>query len=75
VCTVLLITPVVFGLFFNVFFIVAAAIWLFILPIALRDVWRAVRTSDDPPPVVIPPEPKPPGPGESILDRKPPRRW
>ena len=75
VCTVLLIVPVLFGIFYSVFFLIAAAIWLFIVPMALRDVWRAVRVPGAEPAIVIPPDPKPPAPGESIHDRKMPRRW
>jgi hypothetical protein len=44
VVTVLLFAPVWFGIFYSVFFLVAAAIWLiWVLPLAYRDVWRRVR--------------------------------
>lgn len=49
---------------------------LFVLfPLVMRDVWKPVRRPDFEPPIVIAPEPKPPAPGESIQDRKVPRRW
>jgi len=46
VVTILLLIPVWFGVFYSVFFLVAAAIWgLWIVPLAYRDVWRKVRAS------------------------------
>lgn len=75
VCTVLLIAPVVFGIFVSAVFFVFGVLWLFIVPMGLRDIWRAVRVPGAPPPIVIPEEPKPPAPGESIQDREIPRRW
>jgi hypothetical protein len=75
VCTALLIAPILFALFYSVFFLIAAVIWLFVLPVALRDVWRAVKVRGTAEPIVMPPELEPPAPGESINDRKPPTRW
>jgi hypothetical protein len=75
VCTILLIAPVLFGIFYSVFFLVAGFIWLFIVPLGLRGIWRAVRNPHAPPTLVLPPEPAPPGPGESLHDRRPPQRW
>jgi hypothetical protein len=45
--TILLFVPVWFGIFFNVFFLVAAAIWMFVLPMALHQVWQPVRIGDE----------------------------
>jgi hypothetical protein len=46
VVTILLFVPVWFGIFYSVFFLVAAAIWLFcVIPMAYRDVWRKVRAA------------------------------
>lgn len=38
--TLVVIAPVAVVIFVNVFFLVAAAIWLFVLPAILRDIWR-----------------------------------
>ncbi len=44
VVTIVLFVPVWFGIFYSVFFLVAAAIWLIgVVPLAYRDVWRRVR--------------------------------
>jgi hypothetical protein len=48
---------------------------LVIFPLVMRDVWRPVRDPNGTAPLVIPPEPTPPRPGESIQDRTFPRRW
>jgi hypothetical protein len=75
--TILLIVPVLFAVFVNVFFLIAAALWvIFIVPIGARDVWRRVRTNEALQPVlVIAPEPAPLPEGTSILDRPAPPRW
>jgi hypothetical protein len=75
VCTVLLIAPVVFGIFVSAVFFIFGVLWLFIVPMGLRDIWRAVRVPGASPPIVLPPEVSPPAAGESIHDRKPPGRW
>jgi hypothetical protein len=75
VCTVLVVAPALFGIFVSAVFFIFGVLWLFIVPLGLRDIWRAVRVPGAQPPIVIPPEPKPPGPGESIQERKLPRRW
>jgi hypothetical protein len=72
IATAVVLVPI----FYSVFFLVAAVLWAFlILPMATRDIWRRVRTDDVPPALVIPPEPGPLAPGESINDRVVPRRW
>ncbi|HEX3708162.1 MAG TPA: hypothetical protein VHV76_16160 [Mycobacteriales bacterium] len=49
---------------------------LFVLfPLAMRDIWRPVRDPSATPSIVLPPEPTPPAPGESIQERKAPHRW
>jgi hypothetical protein len=73
--TLALVVPIVFGVFYSIFFLVAAATWAFVVPVALRDVWRAVRDPTQEPPLRIPPHADPPAPGESIHDRTPPSRW
>jgi hypothetical protein len=45
--TILLFVPVWFGVFYGLFFLVAAAIWLVILPMALHQVWQPTRVDDD----------------------------
>ena len=75
VWTVLILAPVIFVVFFSAVFLVAGVIWLFVVPIALRDVWRAVKDRRQPPPIIIPADPQPLRPGESIHDRDVPGRW
>jgi hypothetical protein len=76
VATVVVMVPIVFAIFYSVFFIIAAAIWaLTLMPWALRDIWRRTYVGTAEPSIVLPPEPAPLTPGESILDRQPPARW
>jgi hypothetical protein len=70
--TMLLFVPVWFGIFFNVFFLVAAAIWMFVLPMALHQIWQPVRACDEPAWPVIPAEP---ATTESQMERTAPARW
>lgn len=42
VATCLVLAPVVYGIFVNILFALAAVIWLFVLPLALRDIWARV---------------------------------
>jgi hypothetical protein len=73
--TLVLIAPILFAIFVNMIFLVAAAIWCFILPMAFRDVWRKVKNPDYEPPIVMPPDPPTLKEGESVHDRRPPGRW
>ncbi|HWA67979.1 MAG TPA: hypothetical protein VG899_16565 [Mycobacteriales bacterium] len=75
VATVLVVAPALFGIFVSADFFIFGVLWLFIVPMALRDIWRRVKVPDAESPIVIPEEPKAPAPGESIQDRKPPARW
>ena len=75
VLTVLILAPAIFGIFVSAVFFIFGVLWLFIVPIALRDIWRAVRVPGTGDPLDIPPEPTPPKPGESIQDRRLPHRW
>jgi hypothetical protein len=76
VATLLVLVPVAYAVFVNVMFLVAAAIWgLFLLPWALRDIWRKVPDRDAAAEPAIPPVPGPIAERESILDRPAPRRW
>jgi hypothetical protein len=75
VATVLVLFPVVFGALFSVFFLIAAAIWLFgIVPIALRGIWRQVRDDEAPATLELGPDHSV-LPGEAIKDRVGPVRW
>jgi hypothetical protein len=47
VATSLVLLPVVYGIFVNAMFLLAAALWIFLLPTALRDIWIGVRTGDE----------------------------
>jgi hypothetical protein len=73
--TIILFVPIVYAIFYNFFFIVAAALWAMVLPLALRDVWRRVKNPDYEAPIALPPETPELKPGESLHDRKMPRRW
>jgi hypothetical protein len=76
VASVLILIPILYAIFVNFFFVLAAAIWaIVIVPWAYRDIWRRVRFGEAPPSIVIPPESGPIPDGTSILDRKAPRRW
>ena len=75
VWTIILVIPILFAIFVNMMFLVAAAIWSFTLPLALRDVWRRVPNPDYEPPIVLPPDPPTLKDGESLHDRRPPGRW
>jgi hypothetical protein len=73
--TVVLFAPILFAIFYSVFFIVAAAIWAAVIPMGLRHLWQRVRNPDYEQPIVLPPETPPMKPGESLHDRRPPARW
>lgn len=74
VATVLVLAPILFAVFVNVMFLVAAVLWLFLVPPALRDIWRRTTVAT----VEIPSEDpalRQPPPVPSIHDRTPPARW
>ncbi|HWC35677.1 MAG TPA: hypothetical protein VG650_12740 [Mycobacteriales bacterium] len=49
---------------------------LFVLfPLVMRDVWKKVRNPGYEPPIELPAEVPPLKEGESLHDRRPPRRW
>ena len=80
VATVLLFIPVWFGIFYNVFFLVAAAIWAIgIMPLAYRDVWRRVRSAPtDADRLAVAYDqafPDDGSPRTDITTRTPPARW
>jgi hypothetical protein len=43
-----LLLPIFYALFVNALFIFAAAMWLFIVPTAWRDIWARVRIGSEP---------------------------
>lgn len=57
------------------YFFAAAAWTIFVVPLVMRDVWKRVPNRDAPEQLILSPEPGPPPPGESILDRRGPSRW
>lgn len=57
------------------FFFAAFAWTAFVVPVLLRDIWKPVPNRDAPAELVLPPEPRPLVPGESVQDRKGPSRW
>ncbi len=72
--TLVLLVPIVFALFYNFFFIIAAAIWMAVVPMAMQDVWRKVKRPDyETIPEIA--EPKTLQPGESLHERVTPKRW
>lgn len=42
-----LFVPVAFGVYFSVFFLAAAAVWLLVLPVALHQLWQPVSVESD----------------------------
>jgi hypothetical protein len=73
VATVVMLLPLVLAIFVNAVFIFAAAIWLFMLPMALRNIWLRVRIGEREVPV---PDPVPGAePADAIAARLGARRW
>lgn len=73
VATVLVLLPFVFAIFVNTLFIIAAAIWLFTAPTALRSIWARVRIGER---ELAEPEPLPrTEPEDAIAGRPGARRW
>jgi len=69
----LVLLPFVFVIFVNGLFIIAAAIWLFTAPTALRSIWARVRIGER---ELVEPEPLPaPDPEDAIAARPGTRRW
>jgi hypothetical protein len=52
VATILLFVPLWFGMFDNDFFLVVGAMWLFVIPTALRDIWHGQHTDAEHAPIV-----------------------
>jgi hypothetical protein len=76
IATLVVLVPVAYAVFVNVMFIVAAAIWgLFLLPWALRDIWRRVPNREAAAQENARLVPGPILDGESILERPAPQRW
>jgi len=75
VLTVVVLAPAIFGIFVSAVFFIFGVLWLFIVPMALRDIWRAVHIPGTGKPIDFPQDPTPPAPGESLHDRRPPQRW
>lgn len=48
---------------------------LVLYPLAMRDVWKKVRNPDYEPPIVLTTDRPTLREGESLHDRRPPRRW
>ncbi|HVW82140.1 MAG TPA: hypothetical protein VHB69_14505 [Mycobacteriales bacterium] len=67
--------PITRGWIFVVYYLFAIPIWVIIVPLVLRDVWRKNRIPPPEPPIVLPPEPPAVSPEESIQSRRPPTRW
>jgi hypothetical protein len=63
------------GWIFVVYYLFAIPICVMIAPLVLRDVWKKVRNPDHEPGLVLPADPQPLRPGESIHDRDVPGRW
>jgi len=74
VATVLILAPVVFGVFVSVFFLVAAAFWACVVPFALRDVWRRTRVGSQAVPDLVASSAAHSN-EDPICARVPPRRW
>jgi hypothetical protein len=45
--TALLFVPVWFGITSNMFFLIGAAVWLVVLPMALHEIWQPSCAEDD----------------------------
>jgi hypothetical protein len=75
VATGLVLVPVLYGLFVNVFFLVAAGIWCFLLPGVLRDIWRRTRVGERPSLDGVTVPAREPEEENMIGRRQAPRRW
>jgi len=73
VATVVVLLPLVFTIFVNSLFIIAAAIWLFFLPRALRSIWARVRIGEREISEPVPPPDT--DPEDPIGSRLGTRRW
>jgi hypothetical protein len=70
---VVVLLPIVFAIFVNGLFIIAAAIWLFTLPTALRGIWARVRIGERELPE--PEQPQATDPDDAIASRPGRSRW
>jgi hypothetical protein len=46
IATVVVLFPIVFAVFVSVAFLFAAVVWLFLVPMALRDIWRPILVGE-----------------------------
>jgi hypothetical protein len=46
IATLVVLFPIAFAVFVSVYFLVAAVVWLFLLPTALRDIWRPILVGE-----------------------------
>jgi len=74
VATAVVLLPTVFALFVNSLFILAALIWLFVLPRALRGIWARAHVGDVQDLSEPPPRPDA-DPHDTIAGRAGTRRW
>lgn len=73
IATLLVLGPFVFAIFVNSLFIIAATIWLFTAPTALRHIWARVRVGER---ELIESEPLPDAePEDAIASRSGACRW
>jgi hypothetical protein len=76
VATVLVVFPVLFAVFYSAVFLIAGALWgLFILPMALRHIWRPVRDDSAPSELLLPSNIRVIAASELIDERVGPARW
>ena len=74
VATAVVLLPIVFAVFVNSLFMLAALVWLFMLPTALRSIWARVHIGDVDD--LGEPDPRPDiDPHDTIAGRTGARRW
>jgi hypothetical protein len=79
VCLVIAIYPIwkaiTSGWIWVVLYLGGIPLLFVIFPLVMRDVWKKVPNPDYEQPIALPPETPPLRPGESLHERKSPRRW
>jgi hypothetical protein len=73
--SIVVLVPIVYAVFVNALFVFTAALWLFLLPTAWRDIWARVRVRSDPAPRIPDRLPAEHCEADAIATRTGTRRW